>query len=181
MLPARWFLGLTSLVLFLFLAVAPTGNVEAQTGGNQLGAGDRVRIIVFGEAELSGEFGLDSEGTFSMPLIGTVDSDGLTPRELEESIATLFRDGFLKNPRISIEVLNYRPFYILGHVNDPGAYPYRAGMTILNAATVAGGFTSRANTQKIEVTRGGAGEPRVMAPDTIVQPGDIIRVKERLF
>jgi len=181
MLPVRGFFGLTSLVLFLFLAVAPTGNVEAQTGGYQLSAGDRVRVIVFGEEELSGEFELDSEGTFSMPLIGTVESESLTPRELEESIATLFLDGFLKNPRISIEVLNYRPFYILGEVNDPGAYPYRAGMTILNAAALAGGFTYRANEKKIEVTRGGAGEPRVMAPDTIVQPGDIIRVKGRLF
>ena len=181
MFPARGFLGLKSLVVLLFLAVAPTGNVEAQTGGYQLGAGDRVRVIVFGEAELSGEFELDSEGMFSMPLIGTVASESLTPRELEASIATLFLDGFLKNPRISIEVLNYRPFYILGEVNAPGAYPFRAGMTILNAAVVAGGFTYRANEKKIEVTRGGASEPRVMAPNTIVQPGDIIRVKERFF
>ncbi len=181
MLPVRWFLGLTSLVLFLFLAVAPTGNAEAQGGGYQLSAGDRVRIIVFGEEELSGEFELDSEGTFSMPLIGTVKSESLTPRELEASIAALFLDGFLKNPRISIEVLNYRPFYILGEVNNPGAYPYRAGMTILNAAALAGGFTYRANENKIEVTRGGAGEPRIMPRETVVQPGDIIRVKERFF
>ena len=181
MLPARGFLGLTSLVLFLFLAVAHTSNAEAQTGGYQLSAGDRVRVIVFGEEELSGEFELDSEGTFSMPLIGTVESESLTPRELEESIATLFLDGFLKNPRISIEVLNYRPFYILGEVNDPGAYPYRAGMTILNAAALAGGFTYRANENKIEVTRGGSGDPRVMPPATVVQPGDVIRVKERFF
>ncbi len=116
-----------------------------------------------------------------MPLIGTVESESLTPRELEASIATLFLDGFLKNPRISIEVLNYRPFYILGEVNSPGAYPYRAGMTILNAAALAGGFTYRANEKKIEVTRGGVGEPRIMPRETVVQPGDVIRVKERFF
>ena len=74
-----------------------------------------------------------------------------------------------------------KAFYILGEVNDPGAYPYRAGMTILNAAALAGGFTYRANEKKIEITRGGVGEPRVMPPETIVQPGDVIRVKERFF
>ena len=181
MLPARWLCGLTSLVLSLFLAVAYLGNAEAQTGVYQLSAGDRVRVIVFGEEELSGEFELDGEGTFSMPLIGTIDGEGLTPRELEERIATLFRGDFLKNPRVSIEVLNYRPFYILGEVNNPGAYPYRSGMTILNAAALAGGFTFRARENKIEVTRGGAGEPRIMTPETVVQPGDVIRVNERIF
>jgi polysaccharide export outer membrane protein len=116
--------------------------------------------------------------------MGGFEASGLgnaSPRALEERIATLLRDGFLKNPKVSVEVMNYRPFYILGEVNEPGSYPYRAGMTILNAAAMAGGFTYRADERDIEVTRGGTGEPSLMDPTTIVQPGDVIRVNESLF
>ena len=147
----------------------------------RLGSGDRVKVTVFGEEDLSGEFELDGESRFSMPLIGTVDAQGTSPRALEGRIATLLQDGFLKNPKVSVEVLNYRPFYILGEVNEPGSYPYRAGMTILNAAAMAGGFTFRADERDIEVTRGASGNPRVMEPTTIVQPGDVIRVNESIF
>lgn len=146
-----------------------------------LGSGDQVKVTVFGEDDLSGEFQLDGESKFSMPLIGTVSAAKATQRNLEERIATMLKDGFLKNPRVSVEVLNYRPFYILGEVNKPGSYPYRAGMTILNAAALAGGFTFRADEDDIEVTRGGKGEPKVLSPETIVQPGDVIRVKESIF
>ena len=170
-----WLLGV---VLIVCTALPPA---YAQTDSYQLGSGDRVRVTVFGEEELSGEFELDGDGAFSMPLIGTLRALGQSPRLLEDNIATLLLDGYLKNPRVSVEVLNYRPFYILGEVNSPGDYPYRAGMTILNAAALAGGFTYRADEDDIEVTRGGTGEPSVMAPETIVQPGDVIRVKERLF
>ena len=153
----------------------------AQAADYRLGSGDQVRVTVFGEEDLSGEFELDGGGAFSMPLIGTVEALEQSPRQLEEIIATLLRDGYLKNPRVSVEVLNYRPFYILGEVNQPGSYPYRTGMTILNAAAMAGGFTYRADEGDIEVSRGGEGPPEVMAAETIVQPGDVIRVNERFF
>ena len=173
----------------LLMAAVLAGPASAQetaatlpaTEGYTLGAGDRVRVIVFEEDLLSGEFELDGEGSFSMPLIGTVDAEGLTPRQLEDRIAELLLDGYLKNPRVSIEVLNYRPFYIIGEVNNPGAYPYKSGMTILNAAALAGGFTYRADEDEVLVTRGGVGEPVEMAPSAIVQPGDIIRVTESIF
>lgn len=169
--------------LLLILAVLGLffGPAIAQQSGYKLGSGDRVRITVFGEDDLSGEFELDAEGDFSMPLVGTVTAHRLTPRQLEESIATMLLDGYLRNPRVNVEVLNYRPFYILGEVNAPGGYPYRAGMTILNAAALAGGFTYRADEDDIEVTRVNGPEPRVLPPETIVRPGDIIRVNERLF
>lgn len=154
---------------------------QAEVTGYQLGAGDRVRVVVFGEEDLSGEFEVDSEGVFSMPLIGAVPARAQTPRELEETIARMLLDGYLKRPRVSVEVLNYRPFYILGEVNAPGSYPYRAGMTILNAAALAGGFTYRADEDDIEVIRGGKGEPKTLPPETIVLPGDVIRVGERYF
>ncbi len=166
--------------LCLWTLVLP-GVSSAQETGYQLGAGDRVRVVVFGEEELSGEFELDGQGDFSMPLIGTINANTTTSRQLEEQIAVLLRDGFLKNPRVSVEVLNYRPFYIMGEVNQPGSYPYRAGITILNAAAIAGGFTFRADEKDIVVRRGGKGEAVKMPADTIVQPGDVIRVKESFF
>ena len=165
------------LAFFLVLPIA----AQAEQGGYVLGSGDRVRVVVFGEDDLSGEFELDAEGTFSLPLVGAVAARGRTPRQLEKAIAELLRDGYLLKPQVNVEVLNYRPFYILGEVNEPGGYPYRAGMTILNAAALAGGFTYRADEDDIEVTRGGRGRPKVMTPDTIVRPGDIIRVHERYF
>lgn len=168
------------MVLFLAM-VALALPAVAQEQGYRLGSGDRVKVTVFGEEDLSGEFELDGDSRFSMPLIGTVNARGSTPRVLEERIATLLLDGFLKNPKVSVEVMNYRPFYILGEVNNPGSYPYRAGMTILNAAAMAGGFTFRADEDDIEVSRGGTGAPSVMEPTTIVQPGDVIRVKESIF
>lgn len=179
----RGFLLAVLAMLGVLVSGMPLGGtaLAQEQSGYRLGAGDRVRVGVFGETELSGEFELDSQGTFSMPLIGTVDGHDLTPRALEERIADKLRDGFLKNPRVSVEVLNYRPFYILGEVNTPGSYPYRAGMTILNAAALAGGFTYRADERDIEVTRGGVGEPIEVTSESIVQPGDVIRVKERLF
>ncbi len=172
---------LKACIVLIFLVAGAIPAAFAQSPDYTLGSGDRVKVTVFGEEELSGEFELDGGGAFSMPLIGTVQAMGQSPRALEERVAGLLRDGYLKNPRVSVEVLNYRPFYILGEVNNPGSYPYRSGMNILNAAAVAGGFTFRADEGDIEVSRGGVGEARVMPPETIVQPGDVIRVNERLF
>lgn len=170
---------LRSIILPLLAVLAMILPANAQE--YRLGSGDRVKVTVFGEEDLSGEFELDGEARFSMPLIGTVTAQGASPRTLEQTIATMLQDGFLKNPKVNVEVLNYRPFYILGEVNEPGSYPYRAGMTILNAAAMAGGFTFRADERDIEVTRGGSGNPKVVDPTTIVQPGDVIRVNESIF
>lgn len=166
-----------TIIVFLLSAVA----AGAGQGGYILGSGDRVRIVVFGEEDLSGEFELDGQGMFSMPLVGAVTALDRTPRQLERLIADLLRDGYLVKPQVNVEVLSYRPFYILGEVNEPGDYPYRAGMTILNAAALAGGFTYRADEDDIEVTRDGVGRAKVMPPETVVKPGDIIRVHERFF
>ncbi len=146
-----------------------------------LSAGDRVRIIVFGEAELSGEFELDADGIFSMPLVGPVKALELDARGLEGRIAQQLRNGFLRDPKVSVQILSYKPIYVIGEVNKPGSYPYRSGLSILNAAALAGGFTYRADEDDIEVSRGGRSEPIVMTPATIVHPGDVIRVGERYF
>lgn len=168
--------------LGLVVALAlPAGLSWGQDGSYTLGSGDRVKVIVFGEQDLSGEFELDGQGAFSMPLIGTIQAGLQTPRRLEANIADRLRAGYLKNPQVSVEVLNYRPFYILGEVNNPGSYPYRTGMTVLNAAALAGGFTYRADEDDIEISRGDEGDAQVMPPETVVQPGDVIRVNERFF
>lgn len=150
----------------------------------KLGAGDKVRVNVFGEDTLSGEYEVSGEaGVVSMPLIGDVQAGGLTVTQLQTLIEAKLKDGYLKEPHVSIEVLNYRPFYILGEVTKPGEYPYTTGLTVLNAVATANGFTYRADTHKVFIKR--AGDPveheYPLTSMTLVQPGDTIRVKERFF
>lgn len=148
-----------------------------------LGPSDRLKISVFNHADLSGEFQLDGEGRFSMPLIGSVDAGGLTAAELEALLVSLFKPDFLVNPRIFIQVMNYRPYYLVGEVLGTGAFPYVAGMTYLTAIAIAGGFTYRAKQDYVFVVR--ADDPSQqeikLNVEEKVQPGDIIRVAERLF
>lgn len=146
----------------------------------RLGPGDRVRVLVFGEEDLSGTFNIDGEGRIALPLVGTVTVGGLTAPDAENAIAARFAEGYLRDPRVAVEVLDRRPFYILGEVRTPGAYPYADGLTVLGAVAVAGGFTYRADEDDIEVTRGG-GEPQVLPTEAVVRPGDVIRVRQRLF
>lgn len=165
---------------FVMLAWASVGVAQ---DAYILGSGDQVRISVFGEPDLSGEFQIDGQGTFTMGLIGNVLADSLTPRQLENHVAQLYADGYLVNPQISVEVLNFRPFFILGEVRNPGSFAYREGLTVLNAVALAGGFTFRADEDDIEITRGGdtTKDPEEAGLNTQVKPGDMIRVTERLF
>ncbi len=158
----------------------------AQTGTNfeyKLGAGDKLRIIVFGEDSLTGEFFVSGAGKIAFPLVGEIDVLGKTIPELQHAIEAKLSDGYLKMPKVSAEVLNYRPFYILGEVMKPGEYPYTNGLTVLNAVATASGFTYRADTHKVFIRRattaGEIGEP--LTATTPVEPGDTIRIGERLF
>lgn len=140
-------------------------------------------MIVFGEEDLSGEFEVDASGSVSLPLIGEVQADDLTIRQLEGAITEKLLDGYLKKPRVNIEVLNYRPFFILGEVRAPGSYPYVSRMTVLTAVALAGGYTYRARKNRILITR--ANDPKngeqTVTEEAVVLPGDIIRVPERFF
>ncbi|HEY4344546.1 MAG TPA: polysaccharide biosynthesis/export family protein [Parvibaculum sp.] len=148
----------------------------------RLGAGDKLRVIVFGEQDLSGEFDVTGTGKASLPLIGQVQATGLTLDEFEQEIAGKLKEGYLTNPKISVEVLNYRPFYIMGEVDKPGEYPYTSAMTVLNAVAVAGGFTYRASQDHVFITRGGREEDEYPANQSVrVLPGDIVRIPERFF
>jgi len=190
----RWFIGAALAGLFVLAGCgggggeksAPTPAAVSGTGeplGYVLGTGDRIRVTVFGEPDLSGEFQIDSTGKISLPLAGDVKLGGLPVREGEKAIAQTLSQGYLANPRVSIEVLNYRPFYILGEVKTPGSYPYVNGMSVLTAVALAGGYTDRAKEDHVVITR--ATDPQKhevpATPDTPVLPGDIIRVPERFF
>ena len=162
---------------------APGGNVsDLVTSSYRLGSGDRVKITVFRHEDLSGEFALDGAGNFAMPLIGQIDAYGLTTREVEQRIQTKLSDGYLVDPQVAVEVLNYRPFYILGEVKAPGAYPYVNGMTVLNAVALAGGFSYRALQEDFLLQRGGSNSGSTqVAGDAALLPGDIVTVQERFF
>jgi len=151
--------------------------------GYTLGPGDRIRLTVFGHEDLSGEFEVDGSGNVSLPLIRNVQAQGLTVGQLEQAVAERLSPDFLKNPSVSVEVLNYRPFYIYGEVKNPGSYPFVNGMTVVNAVALAGGFTYRARTGKVRIIRAGDASrtPKDADKDTAVLPGDVIEVPERYF
>lgn len=180
----RFFLSPTA-VLAAFLCFWSTLGV-AQTAGNveyRLGSGDALRVTVFGHPDLSGEFQVDGSGQVSLPLVGNIQAGGASIREFERNIIAALKPDYLKNPRVSAEVLNYRPFYIIGEVKNPGSYPFVNGMSVVNAVALAGGYTYRARENRLLITR--ATDPkRKKHPanhDTPVLPGDVIEVPERFF
>jgi len=149
-----------------------------------LGTGDQVRVITFGGDQLTGEFRINDSGNIAIPLLGSVHAAGLTTGELGDTIASdLQKKDLLKNPSVSVEVIAYRPFFVLGEVTKPGEYPYEPGMTVLTAASIAGGFTYRAFTDYASIVRTsptGAIEGRA-SRQTLVKPGDVITIFERRF
>ncbi len=149
----------------------------------RLGPGDKLLVSVFNQQDLSGEYTVNGAGRFSMSLIGTLKAANLTVTELEEQIVNKLKPDYLRNPRVSIEVLNYRPFYIIGEVKKPASYPYVDGMTYLNAVAIAGGFTYRAKKEYALVKRSDdpSAEEMKVKINELVLPGDIIRIDERFF
>ncbi|MFY8106038.1 MAG: polysaccharide biosynthesis/export family protein [Elstera sp.] len=179
------------LLLSACLTAAWVGQARAQTpapeeagiGEYRLGPGDRVRIQVFNEPDLSGDYDIDGTGLISLPLIGQISTGGLRVTELEGTIAKALGNGYLKNPRVTALVLTYRPFYIYGEVRQPGGFPYVNGMRMVNAVVLAGGYTARARQGRLRITRMVNGQKTELEgnDDTPVLPGDIIRVPERFF
>ena len=149
----------------------------------RLGSGDRLRVLVFGHADLSGEFEIDGSGRVSLPLVGNVSLGGKTLGQAETAIVNTLKPDYLKNPRVSLQVLNYRPFFIIGEVKSPGKYSYVNGLTVLEAVAIAGGFTYRARESSMRIIRGTdpKREKRDASPKTVILPGDVIEVPERFF
>jgi protein involved in polysaccharide export with SLBB domain len=149
----------------------------------RLGAGDRIVVTVFGHEDLSGEFELDGQGQIALPLIGEVALAKRSLREAERMIVDRLRPDYLINPRVSIQVTNYRPFYILGEVNRPGSYPYVNGLTVVQAVAIAGGYTYRARESSMSIQRADDPERTKQPADpmTVVLPGDVVDVPQRYF
>ncbi len=148
-----------------------------------LDAGDRVRVIVFGQTDLSNTFVVDQAGNLSMPLIGTVPARGRSTAEIETEIAHRLRKGYVRSPDVSVEIDRYRPFFAMGEVTAAGQYPYVPGMTVQQAVAIAGGFTPRAFTSTVQVTRSVDGQigTGMLALSDAILPGDTIYVRERHF
>lgn len=159
-------------------------SVSSATGRYVLDTGDVLRIIVFGEAELTGSYEVGPMGTISVPLIGDVQVKGLTAGEVNVLIYDKLADGYLIDPSVSIEITNLRPFFILGEVRTPGSYTFIPDMSVLNAVAVAGGFTYRANQKEVDIVRKskkGQEKKKKLLVVEKVKPGDIIFIKERFF
>jgi polysaccharide export outer membrane protein len=161
----------------------PTQMAEQANSEYRLGLGDKLRVYVYGEKDLSGQYQVTSTGVITMPLIGDVPAVGLTARELEAKIAQAYGSGYLKHPSIAVEVYDFRPYFVMGEVERPGQFPAKEGMTLLGAIATAGGYTYRANTKHVYIRRAGTNEEYRVDPTRpiMVQPGDVIRVGERYF
>lgn len=162
-------------------AQAPRSVSSAE--GYILGPNDRIRLKVYGEPDITGEYEIDNGGQVSIPLAGHIKAAGATTKQLERSIASALAKGIVRDPRVNVEIAQYRPYYILGEVKKSGEYPYRLGLTVLDAVASAGGFTYRANEGKVHLRRAGAGVEEIYPLDAPVPvyPGDNIRIPERWF
>jgi polysaccharide biosynthesis/export protein len=149
----------------------------------RLGSGDQLKITVYGEERLTGTFPVNGQGILAYPLLGEIPAKGKTLRELEQQLTAGLSDGFVNNPSVTVEVANYRPYYILGEVAKPGEYQYSNGLTVFSAVARAGGFTYRADQKRVYIHHKAAAEETKyrLEGNTPVQPGDTIRIGERIF
>jgi polysaccharide export outer membrane protein len=149
----------------------------------RLQAGDKIRVTVYGEDKISGEYEIDPSGFVSLPLAGTVQAAGLTKISLEQSLAEKLKSNYLRDPKVTVDVATFRPIYVLGEVQKPGEYPYRSGLNVVSAMAVAGGSTYRASNSRVLIQR--SGEPALkeyaLDPSIPIMPGDVLRVPERYF
>jgi polysaccharide export outer membrane protein len=178
------------LTAILLGGCAPTGSAlpplppPAQTGTYHLGPGDRVRVIVYGDKELSDVFAIGDDGVISLPLAGDVRASGLTADRLAQRIAgQLSKNGMMQDPSVAVEVATYRPIFILGEVARPGQYPYEPDMTVIAAVSLAGGYTYRAvkGYEAVVRTNGHSTQQGLTQPEDRLAPGDVITIFDRVF
>jgi polysaccharide export outer membrane protein len=166
------------------LAVAYAAPMPAAyDAAYRLDAGDRLRVVVYGQEGLTNTYAIDAGGSITMPLIGSVTARGRTPAGLAAAIAAKLRNGYIREPSVAVEIEAYRPFFILGEVAAPGQYPYVPNMTVESAVAIAGGFSPRAKRDRVTLTHtGDSGSVRVVVPlGTALGPGDTVLVGERWF
>lgn len=174
----------------LLLGACASGSIAPGSTGTEpvlqdyrLGPGDVVRIAVFGEERLSGQFQVGATGAIAYPLVGDVPAQGKTIPEFVSSLTQVLQEGYMREPRITVEVVTYRPFYLMGEIGSPGTYPYTPGMTVINAIAAAGGFTYRATTRRVFIKHSDEPSEREyrLTGTTLVRPGDTVRIPERRF
>src|SRR5438874_68934 len=169
------------------VVAAPVAYVEPAPvrydAAYHLDAGDRLRVVVYGQEGLTNTYAIDAGGSITMPLIGSVPARGRTTAGLAAQISAKLRAGFIRDPSVAVEIEAYRPFFILGEVAAPGQYPYVPNMTIESAVAIAGGFSPRARRDSVTVTHTDASGPArfVVPPGSPISPGDTVLVSERWF
>ena len=180
------FLRIFSLALIFLCATGRSFAAEAPVKGlpdYALGTGDMVRIQVYDEADLYLESRVSDRGTISYPFLGELRVSGLTPGQLAARISQRLKGDYLVNPKVSIDILEYRQFYVNGEVQQPGGFPFQPGVTVRKAISIAGGFRERASRDKINIIRdtGPEARPAPARLDDFIRPGDIITVEESFF
>ena len=181
--------GLGAMALAACATGPEQGNPQEMTqagmgiAGYKLGSGDEIKVTVYGEPDLSGPFVVDGQGSISMSLVGQVEVVNLSLTETSRLLENKLKDGWLKDPKVTTELVKGRPYYILGEVNRPGEYPFVSGLTVMNAIASAGDFTYRADRNRILVKSADSPNEREveLTPTTTVRPGDTIRIRERFF
>ena len=164
-------------------AYGPRMTVPAYDSDYRLDAGDKLRIVVYGQEGLTNSYAVGASGAITMPLIGSVQARGLTPAQLASRVGDRLRNGYIREPYVAAEIEAYRPFFILGEVAAPGQYPFVPNMTVESAVAIAGGFSPRAKRDRVTLTHTDArGTFRIVVPPTAsLSPGDTILVGERWF
>ena len=163
------------------VATTPVSAVGADFARN-LQAGEKIKITVYGEDALTGEYDISPSGYVSMPLVGMVKAVGHTPAEFGQILEGRYR-GFLQEPHVNVAIITFKPFYVLGEVLTPGEYPYRSDLTVHSAAAMAGGFTYRASRSIVLIRHSGDDVWREypLTEAVPIAPGDVIRIPERYF
>ncbi|WP_429276562.1 polysaccharide biosynthesis/export family protein [Novosphingobium gossypii] len=161
----------------------PNLTLTSSDTSYSLGSGDKLRITVYGEEKLTGEYLVDGTGAIAFPLVGAIQAKGLTAPALADRLSAALSKGYLDNPSVAIDVLNFRPYYILGEVSKPGEYPFVEGLTVFSAVAKAEGFTYRADDRRVYIRHKDGTAESLYRLDgvTPVQPGDTIRILERRF
>ena len=164
-------------------AAAPPSAPVRHDAGYRLDAGDKLRVVVYGQEGLTNTYTIDASGSITMPLIGQVPARGRSPASLAAEITAKLRNGYIREPSVAVEIDSYRPFFILGEVQAPGQYPYVPNMTVESAIAIAGGFSPRARRDIVTLTHtDSSGVARYEVPlGTAMGPGDTVQVKERWF
>jgi polysaccharide export outer membrane protein len=161
----------------------PPLSASAEPAGYRLDTGDTLRLIVYNEDSLSAEFTVGDDGTVSIPTIGPIPARGLTVQQVQQQIYDGLNAGIILDPGLSVELIRYRPFFIVGEVVRPGQYAFMPGLNVLGAVAVAGGFTIRANMREVTIvrTQGGQAGEWSAEPVADLRPGDVVVIREQFF